>query len=923
MEDSGLKENSGLSEDSSTPHAKKQGAEEEIDLKINYKKIIKIFSNKKLAVTLTVIALVFFLVLGSWIRTQNIPTLKDQTNGEYVLSDIDAFYYLRIADQMLGKGKLPQYDNFRYYPNIPFSDEILPHVLVGMFKLWIVWDETVTIQYISVIYPVVFFFLGLIVFFFLTYVLTNSKTIAVLSTAFLSLTPTYLFRTMAGVSDHEPIGMFAFFGFMLVFTLALKAVWKEKSNYKIFGLSVLTGVTTAITIAAWGGISNFIYMIAPLSFFIVWFVKLKQKTEENKKSLEKFLILYITWILSSVIFLPILGNPLTNITGRMFSATGIISLFVLGFIIIDYLLILFFANKDLVKKKRIILDIILTIVLGLAFLFILKGEIGSLYDDAVTRLLHPFGVDRVSTTVAENAQPYLNDWINQVGKRFFWLFFIGLAFFGVKIVEGIRKLKNKAIFSLTWILLVIGLLFSRTSSSSILNGTNFISKLLYFGSIVLFFIVCIYLYKRDEIKISSETAIVFSWLVFMLISVRGAVRLFFVVAPFVCFIAAYFVVNLLKYARERKEEVIKIILIIGFVAALIVASLSLYDFYKSSSNQAKFTGPSAGPQWQSAMAWVRNNTQEDAVFVHWWDYGYWIQALGKRATLADGGHFEGAFRDHLVGRYLLTTPNPETALSFMKSNNATHLLIDPTDIGKYSAYASIGSDASSSDRLSWIPIMSVDMKQTQETANGTIRLYQGGTLLDQDIIYELDGKRIYLPANNAGIGAIVSETKSNNGTISFSQPEGIFVYNNNQMRIPLRYLYYEDRILDFKSGVNSIVYILPMVYQSGQGYQKEELGGAIYLSERTAWSLVGQLYLLNDPFDNYTNLKLVHAEPDPAVSYFNSQGANIKDFVLFNGLRGPIKIWEYQDSENILSKDEFLQTSGEYAEFDNLEFKTK
>jgi len=39
------------------------------------------------------------------------------------------------------------------------------------------------------------------------------------------------------------------------------------------------------------------------------------------------------------------------------------------------------------------------------------------------------------------------------------------------------------------------------------------------------------------------------------------------------------------------------------------------------------------------MSWVRENTNPGEVFVHWWDYGYWVEYLGERPTLADGGHF--------------------------------------------------------------------------------------------------------------------------------------------------------------------------------------------------------------------------------------------------------------------------------------------
>src|SRR5581483_1620198 len=39
--------------------------------------------------------------------------------------------------------------------------------------------------------------------------------------------------------------------------------------------------------------------------------------------------------------------------------------------------------------------------------------------------------------------------------------------------------------------------------------------------------------------------------------------------------------------------------------------------------------------WTDAMNWISKNTEPNAVIAAWWDYGYWITALGNRTTLAD------------------------------------------------------------------------------------------------------------------------------------------------------------------------------------------------------------------------------------------------------------------------------------------------
>ena len=39
--------------------------------------------------------------------------------------------------------------------------------------------------------------------------------------------------------------------------------------------------------------------------------------------------------------------------------------------------------------------------------------------------------------------------------------------------------------------------------------------------------------------------------------------------------------------------------------------------------------------WKESLQWINENTPENSVIASWWDYGYWIQTLGNRASLAD------------------------------------------------------------------------------------------------------------------------------------------------------------------------------------------------------------------------------------------------------------------------------------------------
>jgi len=903
--------------------------EDEDKKKINLKRFKNSFGflkDKKIVGILIAIIFLIILILSVSIRFSNMNLLEDSTTGKAIPLALDPYYFLRIAETKLQPGPMPECDSFRILKGVcnEWTTEILPDSTILIYNIGKMIKDDITIQYAHIINPVIFFILGLVVFFFLTYVLTNSKIAGLLGCGFLAFIPSYLYRTMAGFADHESIGMFAFFLLLLGFGVSMKYLGKEtgkKQWYKILGFGLLTGFLSSLTIASWGGIAKFVFMIIPLAVLIFWFI---QRKERKLSKLRIILLYYISWIIFTILVTPLIsGYSMADVINRnLLTSTGILTLVALGFIVVNYLIILL-NKKEIIKinrKKEIIYSFGILIFLGLLFL-VFTGKLSILYN-IPGRILSPFGEGRVGQTVAENQAPTLEQWKQQTGPIFFWIFILGLFLIGKEISKNISESKKrKWIFLLLWIAMILGVIFSSHSS---LNSFNFLKKFLYFGSVLLFLGYSAWLYtKEEEIKIKPELIIIASWMIFMLIGARGAIRLFFVVAPFEVFAVSIVPVKLFEYAKKNKDDLIKMILWIMFIVVVVALLFNLSGFYYSSQSQAKNTAPSAHVQWQNAMSWVRENTDKDSIFLHWWDYGYWVEYLGERATLSDGGHFQGAKRNHMIGRYILTTTKPETALSFMKSNNVTHLLIDPTDIGKYSAYSRIGSGPKMEDRFSWISTMVSDPSQIMETRNGSVRMYQGGTMLDEDIFYENNESEIFLPGKKAGIGGIQIEIKDN----QIKQPIGVFLYNNQRYDIPLRYAYYDGQILDFKNGIEATAYLFPRMIQSNQGVQIDNMGGLLYLSPRTMHSLVAELYLMDDPFNKYPAIKLAHKELDPVVNSIKMQGTDIGDFIYYKGLRGPIKIWNTKDiPENIISHEELSQRDPygdewEYGILDGLAFK--
>ncbi|MBR9706711.1 hypothetical protein GOV14_06770 [Candidatus Pacearchaeota archaeon] len=878
----------------------------------------------KLSITILLLCVVF---IGVNVRLANLPLLKDSTNGEYLPLALDPLYFMRVAQTRLAtNNNLPQYDPLRVFPggNIAWHPEIMPELNVFIFKVASNFISGIDIRFIAVISPVIYFFFAILLFYILIFKLTKNKGIALLATLLLSVIPAYLYRTMTGFADHESIGMLAFYLTFIAFVYALSNINNKKVGKVVFA-SFFVGLTTTLTIAMWTGISSILFVLYPFTFFFVWLFNTKK---ESKVFVRNGLTFYIGWIIFTVITGLFFKYSPMGMLNFFLGSQSIISIAVLGFMVVDAIFI-YTKPKFVKKNKRLFYSLGVTIILGVIVLPIIGIDLVGILRSSIVKFLTPWNTSRLNITVAENKQPYLQDWIGTTGKVIFWMFISGAVLFGIRLARKIKNLKKSTIFFILYILMIFGIVFSRISPTSTLNGESFASSLVYFIPLIAFWVYFFKIYMNEDFKFTGIQMFIFSWLFLTIVTGRAAIRMFFAITPFVSFMAAYFIIGIFEETRRAKDEILKMILIVIFTLIVILTFNATAQAYLATSNQAKNTGPSANFQWQNAMSWVRTNTAEDSVFVHWWDYGYWVQTLGERATIADGGHFQGAYNgDHKIGRYVLTNQDPNAALSFFKSMQTDYLLIDQTDLGKYSAYSLIGSDAEW-DRRSAIPAAVYDPKQTRETNKGIVFSYVLNSMVDEDLVYqEGNSSKIFIPGPsydvrgnafaNAGIYKIEVGVSNN----SVTQPMAAYYFQGQNYNLPVRYVYINEQLFDFKKGVDSVVMVLPYFKTQGQSGNLDPFGAIIYLSPKVQKSLFAQLYLLDDAFGKYPTIKLAHEEPDQMISYLKSQGAQLNEFVFYGGLRGPIKIWDLQDiPENIQVVEEFYEYQHEqYGILDDKQF---
>ncbi len=838
------------------------------------------------------VALAVIIYIGAFIRTRGLANLQNKFPV-----GLDEFLYLRYAQYIIDHGKLMVMDHLRYFPfGAEMSNEtvILPYFIAYLYKILHFFDKVITLAQVDLWYPVICFVIAMIFFYLLIKALTNYK-VALVSTALLAVIPTFIFRTMAGLSDKEPLAIMFLFAAMYFYVIA----WQSEKIKKAILFAVIAGISTGLMALAWGGAA---YLVMTITLFVLIELVL---SKISKKDFFVFVAWFIpTWIIYSF-FTTKYGGIKHFITSFDTSITLLTLLtLIVYFLVSEYNL---FKIKDRLKERLplgafvflltfIFSIIISTIFFGLTFF---TGKIKAI----VVNLLSPFGQNRWVLTVAENHQPYISDWVAQTSWLFFIIFLVGII---VLFYDFLKPLimKRKLVLFGSFTVFTLLLMFTRYSAQSrLMNGESGLSKTLFLGSFIVFGLIIVIYYFYDYFKnkesfekiseLKKEYVFLVVWLVLMITAGRSAIRLLFIVSPIFAIFAAYVIVRLFDYAMSMKEIIYKTAILVFMFLILFLPYVNgnVTDFYKAGYNSVKYTGTSYNVQWQRAMDWAKTSTPEDAVFAHWWDYGYWVQFGSGRATITDGGNWILPW-NYYMGRHVLTGQSEKEALEFLKTHNATHLLIISDEIGKYTAFSSIGSDENW-DRFSQLGVMQIDPTRTSETRNTTVYLLEGFAPIDEDLIYN---EQLF-PAWNGGIGGAILPVKSMenvNGSmpnIEFGQPVmGVF-YQGKQYDIPLECVFYNGKEYNFKdSGLKGCLRIIPSIDSSGRG---TPLGGAIYVSEKVKRTLFTQLYLFDKKSDSF---KVAYNDAESGFPLAFYQGR----------LVGPLKIWEINYPKDIKTNPDYL-----------------
>ncbi len=909
----------------------------ERDLVQRKKEIISFLQKNK--TLLGYVGLVIILLLGFWLRISNLSMLID-VDGEYVPVDPDSAAFFRYSKYILENGKLMELDLMRYYPfGFAKLDEFnfLSQFIVYLYKFLHFFNSTITFGYASVISPAIFFCIALIFFYLLVQKLFDFR-VALLASAFLTVMPDFLFRTVAGVFDKESLAIVFFFASLYFYVLAIKS--NHKYGY-LHGIS--SGIFTSLLGAVWGGV-NFIFLIIGITTLL--------KVILNNLSKREFYA-YAGWWFSTFLLLRTFYRSYYGFKAILISFTSQITLIALGGGLI-YLLIkeynIFNLREKLNKYPIGILSIFLLAILGVVFfplffsVFLYGGGLGFFISYFYTKftglflyLLKPFSQDIFVKTVVENQSTYFNNWMTAFGFFFFLAMLAASIVLFYQMFKDLKKRKWTFVFYYTIFLLVF--FISKSSLSPALDGQTLFSRMLFLGAISAFLILFsgyfIYgFYKERQYKkietiegeeqehykklkndkqlyeifmsVPFNNLFLLMWFFITAFTAVDLLRLVFIFVPIASIFVAFLIVNIYDFYYKTEDKLTK------FFCFLTVYMLVFFPFIAGSLAERSITGiklvdgfrPEFNPQWQTAMKFVRENTPKESVFSHWWDYGYWIQAFGERATLTDGGNARGEI-NHLIARHLFMGQNREEVLELLKSHNATHLLISHQELGKYFVISKIGSNETS-DLDSSIPaFLAGEPIKGEESENGEVNykyLYDGEFNLDEDLIAA--GK--FFPKNSAvARGVILPVRTKDNKILAFGQPQIVILYNGELTEVPLNCVFFNGASYLFNEyGYDGCFRIVPMINSNSES---NTLGIGLFLSPSVKNTAFAQLFLFDKNKDSSEEWKGFEKIYDEAT-----HGFDLVFLTEYNDFFGSIKIWKLSYDEDIKTNPTYLRTGVDY-----------
>lgn len=632
------------------------------------------------------------LSLAFWLRLQVVHGIPESQ-----FLEPDCFLYYAQAQTITEHGKLPARDMDRWLPLGRDNTQLLPlwsYALSYTHRVLSVFLPNLSLYRWTLYAPTVCFCIGLATLCFCLYC-SFGRLFASLVGFFMATLPSAIGRSTAGFSDRDA---WCWMLGVLVVILHVASLQTLPPRRRWI-LTCASGVTMFLGGLSWEGFGVFGLII----LFIELWQFLTSETEDG-------LPYYCVWVLTFVAPLYILSPAYHNGYGfaKYLSALVLVPpVVLLGMHFLRYLLL------SKVEKLRPHARTLSFGLIGVGCLSALGYVLTQIDTFASTTV--PLSQNALMSIIGELQNPSFDYWKTLYGSTFgFGSLGVILTFLRLSATTEVsekhrnwKRYRDRLLTTLPIILFFLTTFFREALDNVAGEATG---NHLFFTTLGGTLVCLLLAAWRRQIPIRNEISYVAmtAWFVIWLALTRDAARYNF----FFCLSTAFFTVVFIEFLANTASEKLRgskytseafreKFLHTPLKTGIVVGMLALILFWGTIGGYAKHIIP-AGREHHTvfpaetaeteAYRWMKTQLSRESIVAANFDHGTLMNALGGVKTIIDQDHHLQHWI-HLYNRHVFGASSEREALEFLKTHNATHLLLSEEDV-LYNAgrFSRIGSD---------------------------------------------------------------------------------------------------------------------------------------------------------------------------------------------------------------------------------------
>ncbi|MEM3373884.1 MAG: STT3 domain-containing protein [Candidatus Woesearchaeota archaeon] len=519
--------------------------------------------------------------------------------GVTYLGDIDSYYWLRYARNIVEKGHIEDekidgllIDNHMLAPlGSTVIVNIYPYVIAYVHKFLSFFNKDITIMQSSFYTPIILSIFTVIIAFLLGRKLSGDLA-GLIASVLIAVNPTLLSRTLG--SDNDLTNII----FPLIVMLFTLYAFDSKDFVKKAVFSALAGLFVGIYGFGWSGWwFIFLFLIVASIIYLVYTLVYEIYNFKDKKS--------------KVFFKYLIKNE----------SIKSIFIFLIFFMIFTFIGLSFFGLQEQFFRS-----------------FTNPFNIVKIKQAAKPDLW-----PNVYTTVAEMNEADFNQIVNSFGG----VFFILIAFLGTIISITLLDEKNRN----------KGLLFLGFSTIYYLFIINTASNLSSVMLMILIFIplaigLLISIIYKTKVEPMHSILLIIWFMATIYASIKG-VRFIVLILPAFAVSFAVFFSEISNKLSLLLSKLFDIRLEITKILVIIIAGIFLIQPINMGYATAYNYVPSINDAWVETLTKINQESKENAIINSWWDFGHWFKYFADRAVTFDGAS-QNKPQAHWIGKVLLT-----------------------------------------------------------------------------------------------------------------------------------------------------------------------------------------------------------------------------------------------------------------------------